>query len=108
MPRRERHRCNDKDSKLSFYLLLAAGLAILAAAFVQGVTGLGFALIVAPAIGLIDVGLLPALPLLLMLPLNLFVVWREWRAVDVGGASVIMVGRLAGTGVGVWLLSGLS
>ncbi len=93
---------------MSSYLLLAAGLTTLAAAFVQGVTGLGFALIVAPAIGLIDVRLLPALPLLLMLPLNLFVVWREWRAVDVGGASVIMVGRLAGTGGGVWLLSAIS
>jgi uncharacterized membrane protein YfcA len=87
---------------------LAAGLITLAAAFVQGITGLGFALIVAPTIGLIDVRLLPAVPLLLMLPLNLFVVWREWRSVDVGGASVIMLGRVAGTGGGVWLLTAIS
>lgn len=94
--------------QLSLSLLLAAGLITLAAAFVQGITGLGFALIVAPAIGLIDVRMLPAVPLLLMLPLNLFVVWREWRSVDIEGASVIMVGRLAGTGGGVWLLSAIS
>lgn len=93
---------------MTLSLLLAAGLITLAAAFVQGITGLGFALIVAPAIGLIDVRMLPAVPLLLMLPLNLFVVSREWRSVDVRGASVIMIGRLAGTGGGVWLLSAIS
>jgi uncharacterized protein len=93
---------------LTYEMLLLANLVTFAAAFIQGVTGLGFALMVAPIIGLIDAGLLPALPLLLMLPLNLFVAWREWRAVDLTGASVIMVGRLAGTGGGIWLLSAIS
>jgi uncharacterized membrane protein YfcA len=93
---------------LSYQLILAASLVTFAAAFVQGVTGLGFALIVAPAIGLIDAQLLPAVPLLLLLPLNLFVVWREWRAIDATGASVIMIGRLVGTGGGVWLLTSIS
>lgn len=99
---------NGKDYNLSYQLLLIAGLITFTAAFVQGVTGFGFALIVAPAIGLIDARLLPVLPLILMIPLNLFVVGREWRAVDVSGASVIMVGRLAGTAGGVWLLSAIS
>ena len=93
---------------MSYQLLLIAGLTTFVAAFVQGVTGLGFALIVAPAIGLIDARLLPALPLILMIPLNLFVVSREWRAVDITGASVIMIGRLAGTAGGVWLRSAIS
>lgn len=93
---------------MSYQLFLIAGLTTFVAAFVQGVTGLGFALIVAPAIGLIDARLLPALPLILMIPLNLFVVSREWRAVDITGASVIMIGRLAGTAGGVWLLSAIS
>jgi uncharacterized membrane protein YfcA len=99
---------NGKDFNLSYQLLLVACLITFAAALVQGITGLGFALIVAPAIGLIDARLLPALPLLLMLPLNLFVVWREWRAIDITGASVMMAGRLAGTGGGIWLLSAIS
>lgn len=93
---------------MSYELLLIAGLITFTAAFVQGVTGFGFALIVAPAIGLIDPRLLPALPLILMLPLNLFVAWREWRAVDMRGASVIMIGRMVGTAGGVWLLTALS
>jgi uncharacterized membrane protein YfcA len=97
-----------KDCNLSYQLLLIASLTTFVAAFIQGVTGLGFALIVAPAIGIIDPRLLPALPLILMIPLNLFVVSREWRAVDTAGASVIMIGRLAGTAGGVWLLSAIS
>ena len=97
-----------QECSLSDQLLLVAGLVVFAGAFVQGVTGLGFALIVAPAVGLIDARLLPTLPLLLMLPLNFFVAWREWKAVDVSGASLIMVGRLVGTAGGIWLLSSVS
>ncbi|MFS2056474.1 hypothetical protein ACEN8K_47735, partial [Variovorax sp. CT11-76] len=52
-------------------------LAVLVAAFVQGATGVGFALIAAPVIGLVRPELLPVCVLVLMLPLNLYVAWRE-------------------------------
>lgn len=89
---------------VSVGIFALSALVIFVAAFVQGTTGLGFALIAAPIIGLIDPKLLPVLVLVLMIPLNLFVAWRERRAVDVMGAAWIMAGRVAGTGGGLWLL----
>jgi len=94
-------------------LLVVTALLVVLAAFVQGATGFGFALIVAPVIGLIEPRLLPVLLLVLMIPLNVYVAWRERDAVDLPGAGWITAGRVAGTAVGLWVLvavpaSGLS
>ena len=88
-------------------LLAMTALLVGVAAFVQGTTGLGFALILAPVIGLIDPVLLPVLLLVLMIPLNLYVAWRERHALDTGGARWITVGRTAGTVGGFWVLVAL-
>ncbi|MBC2885176.1 sulfite exporter TauE/SafE family protein [Ochrobactrum sp. CM-21-5] len=77
-------------------------------AFIQGSIGIGFALIVAPVVGMLKPDLLPVTLLLLMLPLNLHVTWRERAHVDWQGATWIMVGRFFGTFAGVWLLAVLS
>lgn len=74
------------------------------AAFVQGATGVGFALIVAPVLALLQPELLPGGLLLLMLPLNAFVGWREREALDWHGSGWITAGRIAGTFVGLWVL----
>jgi uncharacterized membrane protein YfcA len=92
------------NAAVSVSLLVLLVLAIFVGAFVQGATGLGFALIAAPAVGLIDSRMLPALILTLMIPLNSFVAWREWRAIDIRGATWVMAGRVAGTAGGIWLL----
>lgn len=81
---------------------------MLAAGFVQGTTGMGFALVVAPLIGLLKPELLPVAVLLLMLPLNTYVVWREHEALDWVGTRWIMMGRVAGTAAGLWILVVLS
>ena len=86
----------------------AIALAVLAAGFVQGATGLGFALIVAPVLGLLEPALLPVCVLVLMLPLNVYVLWRERGALDKPGAAWITAGRLAGTFGGLWVLVALS
>lgn len=88
-------------------------LAILSAvtflsAFIQGALGIGFALIVAPVIGILKPELLPITLLLLMLPLNVHVAWRERAAIDWPGAAWISIGRFAGTFAGAWLLAVLS
>ena len=98
---------------MSTGLLVVTALLVVLAAFVQGATGFGFALIVAPVIGLIEPRLLPVLLLVLMIPLNVYVAWRERDAVDLPGAGWITAGRVAGTAVGLWVLvavpaSGLS
>lgn len=77
-------------------------------AFVQGSLGIGFALIVAPVVGMLKPDLLPVTLLLLMLPLNLHVALRERQHVDWPGATWITVGRFAGTFAGLWLLAALS
>jgi uncharacterized membrane protein YfcA len=81
---------------------------VLIAAFVQGSTGVGFALISAPVIGIVRPDLLPVCVLILMLPLNFYVAWRERRAVDRHGASWITAGRVFGTAGGLWVLAALS
>lgn len=76
------------------------------AAFVQGSSGLGFALIVAPVLSMLQPELLPVCVLILMLPLNAYVAWRERHALDRRGAAWISAGRLLGTfgGLGVLLV----
>lgn len=88
-------------------------IAILAAvtfvsSFIQGSLGIGFALIVAPVVGMLKPDLLPVTLLLLMLPLNLHVAVREREHVDWSGATWITIGRFAGTFAGLWLLAALS
>jgi uncharacterized membrane protein YfcA len=83
---------------------ITAGVVAIAA-FVQGSTGLGFALIVAPVIGFFEPALLPVVLLVLMIPLNVYVTWRERDSVDRRGAGWITVGRFAGTVGGLFVLA---
>jgi len=86
--------------------LLCAVVAV--AAFVQGTTGLGFALILAPVLVIVAPGLVPVTILALTVPLNVYVAWRERRALDWRGAGWVTVARIAGTFGGLWLLATLS
>jgi uncharacterized membrane protein YfcA len=94
--------------QVNITLLSLMALATFIGSFVQGATGLGFALIAAPAIGLIDPRLLPVTILVLMIPLNSFVALREWSAIDFRGVSWVMVGRVVGTVGGLWVLVSIS
>ena len=84
--------------------LVVLALAVAIAAFVQGAIGVGFALIVAPIAAVLRPELLPGSILILMLPLNAFVAWRERHHIDVPSLSWITAGRFAGTFAGVWVL----
>ncbi|MEV5973968.1 sulfite exporter TauE/SafE family protein [Streptomyces sp. NPDC051921] len=84
--------------------LAVLAVTVTAASFVQGSSGLGFALIVAPVAGLLDPGLLPVFVLASMVPLNLYVAWRERAALDLRGAGWIAGARLAATPGGLALL----
>lgn len=93
---------------MTWFDFAAISAAVLMAGFVQGATGVGFALIAAPAIGLLVPALLPVSVLVLMLPLNVYVVWREHGALDKSGALWITAGRIVGTAGGLWVLVALS
>jgi len=88
--------------------LLAISLTVAVASFIQGSSGVGFALIVAPVMGIVAPALLPVTVLVLMLPLNLYVAWRERGALDLRSGGWVSAGRLAGTFAGFWVLIALS
>jgi uncharacterized protein len=85
----------------SFALMV---LAVTIAGLVQGVIGVGFALIVAPLAAVLSPEMIPGSILILMLPMNAFVVWRERHHFDFSGAGWITLGRFAGTFVGLRIL----
>ena len=85
-------------------MLMLMALSVLVAAFTQSATGMGFALIVVPVFGLLAPSLLPGGLLLMMLPLNAYIAWRERKAIDFGGVKWITAGRAAGTFGGLWVL----
>ncbi len=91
---------------VGLYLILA--LVVFFSAFIQGAIGIGFALIVAPVVGMLKPDLLPVTLLLLMLPLNLLVTVRERAHIDWRGTTWITIGRFFGTFAGLWLLAVLS
>jgi uncharacterized membrane protein YfcA len=93
---------------LSFAVFALIATGVMVAGFVQGTTGLGFALIVAPILALLAPDLVPVSLLMLMIPLNVYVAWREWGALDRSGATWITVGRFLGTFGGLWLLTTLA
>jgi uncharacterized membrane protein YfcA len=89
---------------MSLETLTLIALAVLIGTFVQGTTGMGFALVVAPVMGIVEPALLPGGLLFLMLPLNAYVAWREWHAVDRHGVKWITAGRTVGTFAGLAVL----
>ncbi|APR96759.1 permease [Pandoraea thiooxydans] len=93
---------------MNWILLLPMSLVVLVAAFVQGSVGVGFGLIVAPVIGLLAPQWLPVTVLILMLPLNAYVCWREHPELDRGGATWVTAGRVIGAFGGVWIITRIS
>ncbi|MFF1398837.1 TSUP family transporter [Streptomyces sp. NPDC058287] len=92
---------------MSTQILAILAVTVAVAAFVQGSSGLGFALIVAPVAGILDPGLVPVFVLASMIPLNLYVAWRERSSLDLRGAGWITGARLAATPAGLavlWLI----
>ncbi len=85
--------------------LLAAAVGL--AAFVQGSSGLGFALICTPVIGIVHPTLLPVTTLILMIPLNAYIAYRGRAHIDRAGAGWITLGRVPATVGGLALLAAI-
>ena len=83
-----------------FYLALT----VFVAAFVQGSVGIGFALIAAPVLGVLEPSLLPVTVLILMIPLNMLVSHNERSHIEWSSVSWVTFGRFLGTFLGVWLI----
>lgn len=96
------------DILLSPAIIIALLVAVAFAAFVQGAVGIGFALLMAPILALVDAQYLPVTLLILMLPLNFMVAWRERDSIDLTGVKWITAGRFVGTFFGMAVLLALS
>lgn len=77
-------------------------------ALVQTTIGVGFALILAPVAAFLRPELLPGTLILLMIPLNAWVAWRERGAIDRFGTGWISAGRTLGALLGLWIFVVLS
>ncbi|MBM6590718.1 sulfite exporter TauE/SafE family protein [Brevibacterium sp. RIT803] len=89
---------------LSILAFSIVAITVLLSAFVQGSTGMGFAMITAPVVSFIDPSLIPVMLLVLMIPLNFYVAARERSDIHWHGVKWISVGRFAGTFFGLWIL----
>lgn len=85
--------------------LLLTFVAVLVGAVVQGSVGFGLALVVVPVLALVRPEALPAVVLLLTMPMAALMSVREWRSADVTGLLPILGGRVLGTLGGVGLLA---
>jgi len=85
--------------------LLLAFVAVLVGAVVQGSVGFGLALVAVPVLALVRPEALPAVVLLLTMPMSALMSAREWRSADVAGLLPILGGRVLGTLGGVGLLA---
>jgi len=82
----------------------AALIVTFVAAAVQGVVGLGFAMVSVPILALIDPSLAPVPQLLITLPLTLSMAWRERAHLVLKGVGWVVAGRFPGAVIGVLLL----
>ncbi len=89
---------------MDFSTVIFLSAVIVAAAFIQGAVGVGFALIVAPVFSLVQPTLIPVALLIIMLPLNFYVAARERHGLDKSGLGWITLGRTIGTFIGVAIL----
>lgn len=76
----------------------------LVAALIQGTIGFGYAVLAVPLLSLMDSRLAPVPQILTALPLSVWALVREWRAVDWRGATWVLVGRVPGAVIGALLL----
>ncbi len=88
-------------------LLFLAFLFFISSA-VQGVLGFGFAVIASPIVVQLNPNLVPQLLSLLALPLALKVFYRERDKVNLSKVKPLLVGRLIGGPIGLFLLINLS
>jgi len=77
--------------------VVAASVMVAVAALVQGTVGLGFGIVLVPALALLAPESLPATPLLLTVALTALTARRERAGIDWEGFGQLIVGRVLGT-----------
>ncbi|MFI6816215.1 sulfite exporter TauE/SafE family protein [Nonomuraea sp. NPDC050328] len=86
------------------FVLIAAGLAVLVGAIVQGGVGFGLGLVAAPVVTMLDPGLMPGAIQIVNVTLPLFTLAAEWRRIDWRGLGWALLGRLPGSAIGALIV----
>lgn len=87
---------------------IVLGVAVAAGSAIQGSIGFGLNVVVAPVAALIDPALVPA-PLLLLGTLHVVALgWAERRNLRLRSVGWVLLGRLPGVALAVWLLTSVS
>lgn len=81
-----------------------AALIALTGGLVQGSIGLGFAILGVPLLTLVNPAFTPVPVILTSIPLTAAMAWRERDHIEWGRAGWVLVGRLPGALLGLWLL----
>ncbi|HUF33202.1 MAG TPA: sulfite exporter TauE/SafE family protein [Acidimicrobiales bacterium] len=89
--------------ELTLVALVAAMVATLAGAAIQGSIGFGMNLVTVPVLALLVPEALPVAVILLGLPISVTMLRHERAAVDRAGVMWIICGRLPGSAVGAWV-----
>jgi uncharacterized membrane protein YfcA len=84
--------------------VIAAAVTFLAAA-VQGVVGMGFAVVSVPILRTLSPLLAPVPQLLMSPPMTASMAWRERHHLDLGGVGWILAGRFPGALLGLGLIA---
>ena len=90
---------------MSAAALITALIVTFIAAAIQGVVGMGFAMVSVPILALIHPSLAPVPQLLITLPLTVSMALRERRHIELSGIGWIIGGRIPGAIIGVGLLA---
>jgi len=91
--------------ELTVAVVVIGLVAVLIGALVQGVIGFGMNLLVVPVLALVEPDSLPAVAVMLGVPLSLTMLAHEHEAVDRRGVGWVMLGRLPGTILGAWIVT---
>lgn len=94
--------------ELTVTAAVAAMLAALVGAAIQGSIGFGMNLVTVPVIALVLPEALPASVVLLGVPISIAMLRHERHAVDRRGVAWILAGRVPGTALGVWVVATLA
>lgn len=90
---------------INVWLVVLCIAIVTAGATLQASIGIGFGMLSAPILGLVDTDFVPTSIVLMVIPLSSVMAIRERRHVDRRGMSYAVAGRLPGAALGAWVAS---
>jgi uncharacterized membrane protein YfcA len=90
---------------INVWLIVLCIAIVTAGAALQASIGIGFGMLSAPILGLVDTDFVPTTIVLMVIPLSSVMAIRERSHVDRRGMSFAVAGRIPGAALGAWVAS---